>query len=212
MPTFHELFGEKKSGLGDTFDPQPVTLESALVRLEPLTLDHAEALTHAARIGTIWRYLRIPQPKTVDDTRAWIRTALENQKNGTEVPFATIHKPDNRVAGTTRFMDIRREHRGMEIGWTWLDIDYQRTFVNTHAKFLMLEHAFEKWGAIRVQIKTDFRNQASRKAIERIGARFEGVLRNHMINYDGHVRDTCMFSIIAKEWPDKKKQLQLRLL
>jgi RimJ/RimL family protein N-acetyltransferase len=212
MPTFHELFGDKKPGLQGTFDPQPVTLESSLVRLEPLKLEHAEALTHAGRVSTIWRYLRIPHPKTVDDTRAWIKTALENQKAGTEVPLATIHKPDNRVVGTTRFMDIRREHKGLEIGWTWIDIEYQRTFVNTHAKFLMFEHAFEKWGAIRVQLKTDSRNAASRKAIERVGARFEGVLRNHMINFDGYVRDSVMFSIIAKEWPDKKKQLQLRLL
>jgi RimJ/RimL family protein N-acetyltransferase len=212
MPTFHELFGDKKPGLQDTFDPQPVTLESSLVRLEPLTLDHAEALTHAGRVSTLWRYLRIPQPKTADQTRAWIRFALENQKAGTEVPFATIHKPDNRVVGTTRFMDIRREHKGLEIGWTWIDIEYQRTFVNTHAKFLMFEQAFEKWGAIRVQLKTDSRNAASRKAIERVGAKYEGVLRNHMINFDGYVRDSVMFSITAKEWPEKKRQLQLRLL
>ncbi len=211
MPTFQDLFGEEKAAK-KTFDPQPLTLESALVRLEPLTLDHAEALVHCARIPTIWRYMRIPQPRTAADMRAFIQTALDNQTKGLEIPFATIHKPDNRVAGTTRFMDIRREHRGLEIGWTFIDLDYQRTFVNTHAKFLMIEHAIEKWGAVRLQIKTDVRNQQSRKAIERIGCRFEGVLRNHMVNYDGHIRDTAMFSITDKEWPDKKKQLQLRLL
>lgn len=211
MPTFQELFGEQKDAKA-AFDPQPVVLESALVRLEPLTLNHAEALLEQARIPTIWRYMRIPQPRTVDDMRAFIQTALDNQAKGTEIPFATIHKGDNRVAGTTRFMDIQRINRGLEIGWTWLGIDYQRTFVNTHAKFLMLEHAFEKLGAIRVQIKTDVRNHASRKAIERIGAKYEGTLRNHMINYDGHVRSTAMFSIIDKEWPEKKRQLQLRLL
>lgn len=212
MTTFEELFGEKKKDAAETFDPKPVVLESPLVRLEPLTLDHAEALTHAARTPTVWRYLRIPQPKTVEDTCAWIQVALDNQAAGAEVPFATIHKQDNRVAGTTRFMDIQPENRGLEIGWTWLDIDYQRTFVNTHAKFLMLEHAFDTLGAIRVQIKTDVRNRGSRKAIERIGAKFEGVLRSHMINYDGHIRDTAMYSVIAKEWPEKKKQLRLRLL
>jgi RimJ/RimL family protein N-acetyltransferase len=211
MPTFQELFGEQKEAKG-AFDPQPVVLETALLRLEPLTLDHAAQLLECARISTIWRYLRVPQPKTVDDTRAFIQTALDNQAKGTEVPFASIHKGDNRVAGTTRFMDIRREHRGLEIGWTWIGIDYQRTFVNTHAKFLMLEHAFEKLGAIRVQIKTDVRNHGSRKAIERIGAKYEGTLRNHLINYDGHVRDTAMYSFIEKEWPERKRQLQLRLL
>lgn len=211
MPTFQELFGEQKDAQSE-FNPQPVVLESALVRLEPLTLDHAEALTKAASTPTIWRYLRIPQPRTEDDTRAWIQVALDNQAKGTEVPFATIHKESGRVAGTTRFMDIQRVNRGMEIGWTWLDIEFQRTFVNTHAKYLMLEHAFETLGAIRVQIKTDVRNQGSRKAIERIGAKYEGTLRNHMINFDGHVRDTAMYSFIAKEWPERKKQLQLRLL
>ena len=122
MPTFQELFGEQKDAAA-AFDPQPVVLATAVVRLEPLTLDHAEPLLECAKVSTIWRYLRIPQPRTVDDMRAFIQVALDNQAKGTEVPFATVHKGDNRVAGTTRFMDIQRINRGMEIGWTWIAID-----------------------------------------------------------------------------------------
>ncbi len=189
-----------------------MTLESPLVRLEPLALEHAEDLHAAGKAETIWRYMPVRPQKTVEETKAWMRQALAEAEAGEAVPFAIIHKEEGKAVGSTRYHDIRRQHRGLEIGWTWLGIDYHRTFVNTHAKYLMLEHAFETLGAIRVQLKTDRRNLQSQKAIERIGAVREGTLRWHYVVWDGHYRDTVMYSIIAKEWPEKKKQLRLRLL
>lgn len=212
MPTFEQLFGEESGPLSQPFEPKPVVLESAQVRLEPLTLDHAEDLYEAGKIETIWRFLPVKPPKGVEDVQAWIREAVEQSEAGREAAFAIIHLGDKKAVGSTRYLDIAREHRGIEIGWTWIGIHYQRTLVNTHCKYLLLEHAFETLGAIRVQLKTDSRNQQARKAIERIGARREGILRNHMIMPDGHYRDTVIYSITFKEWPEKKKSLRLRLL
>ena len=212
MPTFQQLFGEDSGPLSQPFEPKPVVLESAQVRLEPLTLEHAEDLYEAGKTETIWRFLPVHAPKSVDDVRGWIQEAMENCEAGREAPFAIIHLGDNKAVGSTRFMSIAHADRGVEIGWTWIGIHYQRTSVNTHCKYLLLEHAFETLGAIRVQLKTDSRNQQSRKAIERIGARREGILRNHMIMPDGHYRDTVIYSITLKEWPEKKKSLRLRLL
>lgn len=190
------------------FDPQPVVLEGTHVRLEPLTLDHAEALFAAADHPEVWRFLRHPRPQNAGDMRKYIETALANRTAGTEVPFATIHRESGRAAGSTRLMDIRREHRALEIGWTWIGKDFQRSAVNTEAKYLMLRHAFETLGAVRVGLKADARNERSLRAIERIGATREGVLRNHMILLDGHVRDSVYFSIIEGEWPAVKTHLE----
>ena len=212
MPTFQQLFGDEGDPLSQPFEPKPVVLESAQVRLEPLTLEHAEDLYEAGKTETIWRYMPVHAPKSVEDLRAWIQEALENCEAGLEAPFAIIHLGDNKAVGSTRFMSIEPEHRGVEIGWTWIGIKYHRSPVNTHCKYLLLEHAFETLGAIRVQLKTDSRNQQSRRAIERIGAKREGILRNHMIMPDGHYRDTVIYSITLKEWPEKKKSLRLRLL
>ena len=194
-----------------SFDPQPVVLEGTHVRLEPLTVDHAEALFTAADHPEVWRFLRFPRPQNTDDMRRFIEIALANQAAGTEVPFATIHRASGRLAGSTRLMDIRREHRALEIGWTWIGKDYQRSAVNTEAKYLMLRHAFEALGAVRVGLKADARNEKSLRAIERIGAKREGVLRNHMILLDGYIRDSVYFSVIEREWPEVKARLETML-
>ena len=212
MPTFQELFGEDSEALSQPFEPKPVVLESSHVRLEALTLDHAEDLYEAGKTETIWRFMPAHAPKSVDDVREWVQEAIEQTEAGREAAFAIIHLGDNKAVGSTRYLSIEPAHRGLEIGWTWIGIHYQRTPVNTQCKYLLLEHAFETLGAIRVQLKTDSRNQQARKAIERIGARREGILRNHMIMHDGHYRDTVIYSITLKEWPDKKKSLRLRLL
>ena len=209
---FHDLFGEDSGDATQLFDPRPVTLESPVVRLEPLAVEHAEQLMEAGKTETLWRYMPFAAPRTVEDYRGWIGEALELQETGTQLPFAIVHVEDGVAVGSTRYLDIQRAHRGLEIGATWIGVKYHRTAVNTHCKHKLLEHAFETLGAIRVQLKTDSRNQQSRKAIERIGARREGILRNQMIMPDGHYRNTVMYSITLKEWPEKKRQLQLRLL
>ena len=212
MQTFEQLFGDETDPLSQPFEPKPVVLESAQVRLEPLALEHADALYEAGGTETIWRYMPVQAPKSVDDVRAWIQEALEMCEAGFVAPFAIIHLGDDQAVGSTRYMNFAEAHRGVEIGWTWIGVEYHRSAVNTHCKYLLLEHAFETLGAIRVELKTDSRNQQSRKAIERIGARREGIMRNHMICADGHYRDTVIYSITLKEWPEKKKSLRLRLL
>ena len=194
------------------FDPQPILLSGRSVRLEPLSADHAPALFKAAQTEEIWRWLAIPMFPSVAAVEAWITDALKEQAGGGSVVFATVRASDGVVVGSTRFLDIRRPHRALEIGWTWLAREAQRTAVNTEAKFLMLQHAFENLGAVRVQLKTDERNEKSRKAIGRLGAVFEGILRNYQTRpYDGYVRNTAMFSITDAEWPGVKAKLEALL-
>lgn len=195
------------------FDPQPVLLTGQHIRLEPLSSAHAAALFKAAQDEEIWRLLSTPMFQSVSEVETWIADALKDQAAGNAVPFATVRQSDGVAVGSTRFIDIRRPHRALEIGWTWLAPEARRTAINTEAKFLMLRHAFERQGAIRVQLKTDERNERSRKAIARLGAVFEGILRNHMTRaYDGYVRNSAMFSITDLEWPAVKAGLQARLL
>ncbi len=194
------------------FDPKPVRLEGRHVRLEPLTLDHAEGLFATSGDPSLWTYALVPQFAGVSDTQKWIEDALLAQRNGTDVPFATVRRRDGRVVGTTRFLDIRRPHRALEIGWTWLAPEAQRTPLNTEAKLLLLRHAFEALGAVRVQLKSDERNQRSREAMLRIGAVFEGILRNYQTRpYDGYVRNTAMYAITGAEWPAVKVRLEAKL-
>lgn len=194
------------------FDPQPVLLEGRHVRLEPLTLGHAERLLAAGREPVIFKYLFIPPFISVEDVRAWIDDALRAQAAGTEVAYATVRRSDGKVVGSTRFIDIRRPHRGLEIGWTWIAPEAQRTAVNTEAKYLMLREAFDGWGALRVQLKTDANNAQSRAAILRLGAVYEGILRKQMLRaHDGYERDTAMFSIVESEWPVVKAGLEAKL-
>jgi len=194
------------------FDPQPVLLEGNHVRLEPLQPDHAKALFRASRDPALWTFLPIEQFGDLGAVAAWIDEARRAQAAGMEVPYATVRKSDRCVVGSTRFLDIRRPHRGLEIGWTWIMSEAQRTVVNTEAKYLMLAQAFDVWGALRVQLKTDARNQRSRDAIQRLGGRFEGILRKQMLRaHDGFQRDSALFSILDLEWPDAKTALEVML-
>jgi RimJ/RimL family protein N-acetyltransferase len=143
--------------------------------------------------------------------RQFVKTLLEGAAQGTDLPFVVIHQASNQPVGCTRYLEISREHRKLEIGGTWYGREFQRTGVNTESKYLLLKHAFETLGCLRVQFKTDARNIRSQKAIERIGAVKEGVLRNHMLLPDGYVRDSVYYSIIASEWPEVKKLLQAKL-
>ncbi|HEY8993220.1 MAG TPA: GNAT family protein [Lacunisphaera sp.] len=195
-----------------TFDPQPVLLEGRHVRLEPLESRHADGLYAAASDPAIFRYLLIPPFASLAVVQDWIDEALRAQATGSEVAYATVRCSDGRVVGSTRFIDIRRPHRGLEIGWTWLAPEAQRTAINTEAKFLMLRQAFDGWGAMRVQLKTDANNAKSRAAILRLGAAYEGVLRKQLLRpHDGYQRDTAMFSIIESEWPAVKAGFEAKL-
>lgn len=195
-----------------TFDPRPVMLEGQHVRLEPLASSHAEGIFEAARDPVIFKYLLIPPFASMGAVQVYIDDALRAQAAGSEVPYATVRRSDGRLVGATRFIDIRRPHRGLEIGWTWISPEAQRTPVNTEAKYLMLRQAFEAWGALRVQLKTDANNAQSRAAILRLGAVYEGILRKQLLRpHDGYERDTAMFSIIESEWPAVKAGLEAKL-
>jgi RimJ/RimL family protein N-acetyltransferase len=189
------------------FDPQPVTLEGAHVRVEPLERRHAEDLFEVGKDETIWPYMPRPPLKSVQDAHALIDQALEVAAKGTQIPFAIIDRGTGKAIGSTRYLDIRRNDRALEIGWTWVGPQFQRTVVNTECKYLLLRHAFEELGAVRVQLKTDLRNERSQRAIERLGAVREGVLRKHMVLWDGFIRDTVYYSVIESEWPEVKRRL-----
>ncbi|MBL9216528.1 MAG: GNAT family N-acetyltransferase [Opitutaceae bacterium] len=190
------------------FDPRPLVLEGRHVRLEPLAARHAAAIHAAARDPGIWEWMLIPPFGSEADAAAWIEAALAEQAAGREVAWATVRRSDGRLVGSTRYLDIRRGSRGLEIGHTWLAPEAQRTAVNTEAKYLQLRHAFEALGAERVQLKTDERNARSRAAIARLGATFEGILRKYQTRFDGFVRNTAMYSITAAEWPGVRVRLE----
>jgi RimJ/RimL family protein N-acetyltransferase len=181
------------------FDPKPVTLGGSHVRLEPLLRRHAEDLFEVGQDETIWPYMSRPPLKSVEDVRAWIDQALEVAATDTQIPFAIIKRASGKAIGSTRYTDIRHNDRGLEIGWTWIGAAFQRTAMNTECKYLLLRHAFENLGAVRVQLKTDLRNARSQRAIERLGAVREGVLRKHMVQWDGFIRDTVYYSVIESE-------------
>ena len=184
----------------------PITLQGKTVRLAPLTIDHVAALWEAGSDPDLWRW--IPSPvKTIEDMRAYVISALEEQQRGAALPFVIMDQARNHVIGSTRYAAIAPAHRRLEIGWTWLTPACQRTTANTEAKFLLLSHAFEILGAIRVELKTDVLNEKSRNAILRIGAVQEGTFRKHFICDSGRVRDTVYFSILDTEWPAVKEKL-----
>lgn len=190
---------------------QPVTLAGRYARLEPLSEAHVSDLARAGADETIWRYMPYRLVTSEEKMRAWVREILSRQARGTDLVFAVIHLASGRAAGSTRYMDIQPAHRGLEIGGTWYGRDYQRTPVNTECKYLLLTHAFEHLGCLRVQLKTDLRNERSQRAIERIGALREGVLRDHMLMPDGYMRSSVYYSILAAEWPGVKAQLEEKL-
>ncbi len=187
---------------------EPIVLEGKFVRLEPLDFRHVPDLTIAGHDESIWRYMLYGYPDTEEKMHAWVEDMLQRQARGTDLPFAVIFKENGRAIGATRYLEIRPEHRGLEIGGTWYGVAYQRTVVNTECKYLLLRHAFEVLGCIRVQFKADSRNKRSLQALERIGAVREGMLRNHMILADGTIRHSVYFSILDSEWPAVKARLE----
>lgn len=192
-------------------DIRPVTLEGKIIRLEPLAESHCQDLIAVGNDERIWRYSVHGKVQTFEDMLAWIQKMLRFQAAGTDLPFAVIHLQAGKAIGVTRFSFIEPPHRHLEIGGTWYGVEYQGSGVNTEAKYLMLRHAFEYLGCIRVQLKTDARNLHSQRAIERLGAVKEGVLRQHMINPDGYRRDSVYYSILDLEWPAIKQRLESQL-
>ena len=188
----------------------PITLSGKYVRLEPLTFAHEAALNEAAVDGELWNtdVTIIPKP---DGMKAYIQFALDGLNQGNQLPFVIVQLTDDQIVGTTRFYDIFANDRKCAIGYTWLARSAQRTAVNTEAKILMLTHAFETWECVRVELITDVRNQQSRAAILRIGAKQEGILRKHIMLPSGRIRDSVVFSIIDTEWPAVKANLLARL-
>ena len=177
----------------------------------PLSLDHVPELCKVGLDPEIWTYTLV-LIRNQEEMKRYVETALRAQAEGTALPFATIDKESGQVAGSTRFGSIDRSHKRVEIGWTWLGKEFQRTPLNTEAKYLMLKHAFETWGCNRVEFKTDVLNENSRTALRRIGAKEEGILRRHMITATGRARDSVYYSIVNSEWYDVKRLLEQKLL
>jgi|HubBroStandDraft_6_1064221.scaffolds.fasta_scaffold409080_1 RimJ/RimL family protein N-acetyltransferase len=190
----------------------PVTLQGSVIRLEPIRREHAELFWQAAKDSLDDIFQWIPyRMKTSEDFGQLVEKALGEQARGESVVFATVERNSEKVIGSTRFMNIDRINRRVEIGSTWIAPAWQRTAVNSEAKYLMLRHAFEVWQCMRVELKTDGLNQRSRSAILRIGAKEEGMLRKHLITWTGRVRDTVYFSILDTEWIGVKSQLEAGL-
>jgi N-acetyltransferase len=190
----------------------PVTLEGSVVRLEPVRGEHAEVFWELAKDSLDDIFQWIPyRMKTRDDFQRLIEKAFNEQERGESIVFATVERASGKVIGSTRFMNIDRVNRRVEIGSTWIAPAWQRTAVNTEAKYLMLQHAFEVWKCFRVELKTDALNLKSRNAIMRIGAKEEGTLRRHVLTWTGRVRDSVYFSILDTEWPEVKSALEQKL-
>ena len=187
---------------------ETVTLVGKHVRLEPMTEAHIPGLTQIGVGQSFWDFMLYGNMETEADMQNWVRDIIARGEKGTDLPFVAIHLASGRVAGATRYLNIMPKDRGLEIGGTWYGPEFQRSPVNTECKYLLLTHAFETLGCIRVQLKTDLRNERSQKAIERIGAKKEGVLRNHMILPDGRFRHSVLYSILDAEWGDVKKNLE----
>ncbi len=190
----------------------PITLEGSVVRLEPIRSEHVEQFWEVAKDALDDIFQWIPRRmKTLEDFQQVVEKAFAEQECGESVVFATVERSSGLVIGSTRFMNIDRTNRRVEIGWTWIAPAWHRTAVNTEAKYLMLCHAFEVWQCMRVELKTDALNQRSRNAILRIGAKEEGTLRKHLVTWNGRVRDTVYFSILDTEWPSAKERLEAKL-
>jgi len=193
------------------FDPRPVTLTGLVVRLEPLSVAHADGLLAAGHHEELWRVTVQPPLASADAVTRYLAQAAEQVARGDEVPFAILACDTGSVIGSTRWMDISRANHRVEIGGTWLAPAAQRTLANTEAKYLQLVQLFEVLGAVRVQFKTDLRNTQSQRALEKLGAIREGVLRRHMVVRDGFVRDSVYYGITDLDWPGVKRRLQERL-
>ncbi|MEO8192421.1 MAG: GNAT family protein [Gemmatimonadales bacterium] len=190
-----------------TMDVQPVVLEGKRVRLEPMQAGHLTALAEAGSYEELWRWTQA-KADTRESMKAYMDVALAAAAAGVAMPFVTIDKASERIIGSTRFGNIDRENRRVEIGWTWITPQFQRSHVNSGAKYLMLSHAFDVWGCVRVELKTDALNQKSRAAMLRIGAKEEGTLRRHMLTYGGRFRDSVYYSVLDSEWPTVRETLR----
>lgn len=188
---------------------QPVTLQGTHVRLEPLEPRHVAALAPVALDPELWRLTVAPMASEAE-LRTYVQAALRDRDAGLALPFATMDARTGRAVGSTRFANASARDRRVEIGWTWIGRDWQRTAINTEAKYLMLRHAFEVLHCARVELKTDALNERSRNAILRIGAKQEGILRRHVLTDTGRMRDTVYFSILDNEWPEVKRCLEIR--
>jgi RimJ/RimL family protein N-acetyltransferase len=189
---------------------EPVTLEGTYVRLEPLSLTHVAGLTDVGLDAEIWRWMPVAV-QTSGEMRTMVEQALADAADGLQVPFATIDRTSDRVAGSTRYLNIDGPNRRLEIGFTWLSPRWQRSALNTEAKLLLMRHAFDALGALRVEFKTDSLNERSRAALLGIGATEEGTLRNHMVTYTGRRRHSVYYSVIEEEWPRVRQHLEARL-
>jgi N-acetyltransferase len=185
-------------------------LEGNIVRLEPLRPEHEEPLREAARDPRAWRWLSVSQPRTSEEWHGWIESALAAAARGEEIPLVTISYEAG-VVGSTRFLALRPEHRSVEIGWTWLHPSAWGSGANVEAKLLQLRHAFDTWGCRRVELKTDALNERARRAIEALGATFEGIHRKHMLVRGGESRDSAWYSVLDDEWPAVEGRLEARL-
>ncbi len=192
------------------YPPSPLTLSGVHVELIPLNVTHLEGLREAVKDGELWKlwYTFIPTPKNME---AWITRALKESQDGVSVTFAIKSKLEDKIVGSTRFMNIEKDIRRLEIGTTWYAKSVQRSAVNTECKLLLLQHAFEKLQCLAVEFRTHRMNEQSRRAIERLGAKQDGILRNHRIASDGTVRDTVVYSILNSEWPTIKSHLLFKL-
>ncbi len=189
---------------------EPIVLEGKFVRLEPLHLEHLDELCAVGLDKSLW-ILTTNVMENAGDMRHYIETALEQFEQKQSLPFVTIEKSSGKIVGSTRFGNIDVKNLKSEIGWTWINPEWQRSYVNTEAKLLMLAHAFDVWECVRVEFKTDALNEKSRRAILRLGAKEEGTLRRHMITETGRYRDSVYFSIIESEWENAGKNLQAKL-
>jgi RimJ/RimL family protein N-acetyltransferase len=188
----------------------PITLTGKHIRLEPMRPEHATALLEAGRAAEIWEWMpsRPVNPETV---AGWLKKAMQAESTGREYPFIVSLVSSRRLVGSTRYLDVQEDDRNVEIGWTWYAPDTWGGIVNPEAKYLLMRHAFDDWGAIRVALKTDIRNVHSQAAIKKLGAKYEGLLRNQRIRPDGSYRDTVVFSITEREWPAVKSRLEQRI-
>ena len=189
---------------------EPVTLEGRVVRLEPLALEHLDALAEVGLDLELWRWIPFPI-RTKDGLRGYVEEALRDRAAGRAMPFVTVLQQTGQPIGSTRFGNVDLANRRVEIGWTWVAQPWQRSAVNTEAKLLMLEHAFERLGCNRVEFKTDSLNEQSRNALRGIGAAEEGILRNHMVTETDRLRHSVYYSVIRSEWPAVEAHLRERL-
>ncbi|HET7703962.1 MAG TPA: GNAT family protein [Candidatus Limnocylindrales bacterium] len=189
---------------------EPVTLEGRRVNLVPLELEHVPRLAEVALDPALWRWT-LARPTDEAGLRAWVEAAIASRESGTELPFVILEAGTGRPIGSSRYLNIVLEHRRLEIGWTWVAPPWQRTGANREAKLLMLSHAFDTLGCRRVEFKTDSRNEPSRTALIGIGARFEGIFRNHMVMPEGRMRHSAYYSVIDEEWPAVRAGLEASL-